>query len=475
MADKIRTEDWLDLPKGARIISRLNTTGFVWLLTIAIAANILFGGVSTGTLGILYALIAVSVIIWIADSLFSKRLTLSFSVLQLPILGLILLGLLQIMPLGSDGLPDGLLATQASTAISLDPYATKLAVLKLILFLIFFSLALTYLDSPKRFRTTVFTVIIFGAAMSFFGILQQLSDPELVLFIREVDYAQPFGTYINRHHFAAFLEMTIALTLGLLFAGSTRPDKRLLLIIAAALMGFGIVFTTSRGALISLIAILLFLTFLSVVSGSKSKSTRQKKVLRSKLLMLVGANVALVLFLLISVAWIGGSDLVLRGTGVYAPKDFSNGRLQFWTNTVEIIKEHPILGTGLESFGVAYTRVDGWNGSIRLEHAHNEYLQMLSDGGIFGFACVVAFIVLLFRRGLKIVRRAENPYRRGIAAGALAGCFGILLHSFFDFPLRTNANMFFFLICATLATADVKFPAIVRRRKQSTADESDLA
>lgn len=41
---------------------------------------------------------------------------------------------------------------------------------------------------------------------------------------------------------------------------------------------------------------------------------------------------------------------------------------------------------------------------------------------------------------------------RGLAVGAFAGCVGILVHSFVDFPLRTPSNAFFFLLLVVLAT-----------------------
>ncbi|HXG84682.1 MAG TPA: hypothetical protein VNI84_11705, partial [Pyrinomonadaceae bacterium] len=124
-----------------------------------------------------------------------------------------------------------------------------------------------------------------------------------------------------------------------------------------------------------------------------------------------------------------------------------------------------ILGTGLDSFGVSFTRYDTWNGNMRVEQAHNDYLQILADAGILGFICVLSFIVLLFWQSLRIVGKSSDNFRRNVAVGALAGCFGIIVHSFFDFPLRTPANGYFFLLFAVLATATVNYPKLYRKRK----------
>ena len=82
--------------------------------------------------------------------------------------------------------------------------------------------------------------------------------------------------------------------------------------------------------------------------------------------------------------------------------------------------------------------------------------QILADAGVAGFICIAAFIYFLFRRGLQVVFSTRDRFRRGAATGALAGCLGILLHSFFDFPLRTPANALVFLLLATLAVVAVR-------------------
>jgi O-antigen ligase len=123
--------------------------------------------------------------------------------------------------------------------------------------------------------------------------------------------------------------------------------------------------------------------------------------------------------------------------------------------TLQIIRDYPIFGAGFNAYGVAFTRYDTWNGTLRIEQAHNDYLQIFADAGIFGFACAIAFVYFLFKQGLEKINQTSDRFRRGVAVGALAGCFGILLHSFFDFPLRTPSNAFYFLILVTLATVSV--------------------
>jgi O-antigen ligase len=132
-----------------------------------------------------------------------------------------------------------------------------------------------------------------------------------------------------------------------------------------------------------------------------------------------------------------------------------------------------VVGSGFGSFSVIYTRYDSRNGFYRLEQAHNDYLQTLADGGIVGGLLGLAFLIILFGRGFAR-RETDDKFRRGVATGALAGCFAVLVHSFFDFTLHTTSNALLFLILAALATQDSRVvygsPGRGARRRRRTRD-----
>jgi len=171
------------------------------------------------------------------------------------------------------------------------------------------------------------------------------------------------------------------------------------------------------------------------------------------------AGIAIIVLALVGVViLLGAGESLMRGIGLgAATDDVSSGRFHFWSVAVQIFLSHPIIGAGLDAFGVAFTQFDTRNGIFRVEQAHNEYLQMLADGGILGFVCVATFIYLLIKRGLAQVAAAKNRIDVGVRLGALAGCVAVLIHSFFDFPLRTHANAYIFLLLAVVALTNVEF------------------
>jgi O-antigen ligase len=237
----------------------------------------------------------------------------------------------------------------------------------------------------------------------------------------------------------------------MLLSRSTQRDKKALYFIAFLLMLIAVVMTGSRGGLIGTFAVVMAVLGGLYLSGRETPAeSGQAKVGPT---VVAGAGVVLVIVAGV-VAFLGGADPLVRGIGLQSDhSDPTSGRMHFWSVAWKIFLDHPIAGAGFDAFGVAFTKYDTWNGYFRVEQAHNDYLQLLADGGILAFACVAAFIFLFVRLSVKRIK-SSGQKRRTIAIGALAGCCGILVHSVFDFPLRTPSNSYFFLLLAALATVE---------------------
>lgn len=436
--------------------SRVSTVIFFLLCFIPVFTTILFGGVDNATWIIITICWAAIVLMWLVEAWRARGLIFASSSLQLPLIGLLLIGLVQLLPLGS-GAGGAALAVPANNSLSLDPNGTRFFLSHLIVYIIFFSACLAFINTEKRIRKVAFLVVIFGAVMAFIAILQRLASPDLIYGLRTPFQAVAFGPFINQHHFASFMLMTGGVTLGLIFGRSGIQDKKPLLLISLAIMTIAIILTSSRGGMIAFVTVIVFVlaTNYSLRKREASPDAEGRTPLQ-KAAIACGIG-ALILILIGSVVFLGGGDALLRGVTMDAGKeDISNGRLHFWYVAIEIFLHHPILGAGLDAFGVAFTRYDTWHGIFRVEQAHNEYLQILAETGIVGFVCVAAFIYLLFKKGMGTISNAGSGFRQNVAIGALAGCLGILIHSIFDFPLRTASNGFFFLLLVAIATVSVK-------------------
>ncbi|MCS6874540.1 MAG: O-antigen ligase family protein [Pyrinomonadaceae bacterium] len=415
--------------------SHLSSSVFLLLLFILIFAPIAYGAVDTWAFATIALILLAVYLIWISDVIRSGQLKFSNNPLQLPILGLIVIGIIQLLPFRSVSVD----SLSIVSSISLDPYATRFAVIQLFLYALFFSSALVFISDESRVRKTAIFAIVLGSLFAFLGILQQLTDPNTIFGFRIVKDAIPFGTFVNRHHFAAFMVMLAGLSFGIAYSKSLKSDRLILIWIAIIMMILAILMTGSRGAFLSLIATISLVLFLS----------ERLSDFRGRLLVAVFVLFSSIVLLVIL---LGADEWLARSIGLNIQQDISSGRFHFWAVAWRIFLDHPILGTGLDSFAVVFPKYDTWNGTFRVERAHNDYLQMLSDAGLLGFVCVIAFIYLLFSQAKRSIDGQKNDFLKGIKIGALAGCFGILVHSFFDFPLRTNSNAFYFLLLSCFAS-----------------------
>ncbi|MDX6403328.1 MAG: hypothetical protein QOH70_783 [Blastocatellia bacterium] len=430
-----------------------------------------YGTVHYWALAVFASSAAGIVCLWCVDRVMLRSVQLSRNALQWPLLGLIALGLIQLLPLRTA--ENAGLALSPVRALSLDPYSTRLFLVQAISLAVYFFATLIFTDTPRRLRTIVRTIMIFGFLLAMFGLTQSFtSDGTRVYWFRQLTQSQAFGPFINRHHFAGYMELTIALPLGLLFSGSIESYKRPIYAFVAMMMGVALIMTNSRGGMISLAAEILFLVVVAGPGLRRGERRLRAQRIRSALLR-AGLAFGLIVVLIGGTIAVGGSDSFTRLLGTANAADPTTGRSHFWSVTLDVIKAYPIVGSGLGSFSVIYTRYDSRNGMYRLEQAHNDYLQTLADGGIIGGILGLAFLIILFGRGFAR-RETENKFRRGVATGALAGCFAVLIHSFFDFTLHTTSNALLFLILAALATQDSRVvhgsPGRGTRRRRRSRD-----
>lgn len=433
------------------------------IICVAIVMSALaFGTVHYWALA-LFNLGALGIIIfWMLDAWRLGNLRISRNLLQLPLIGALILGVIQLLPVW-----------KSTGALSLDPYSTRLVLVQLATLLVYFAATLVFVDSPHRLRLLVRTIMIFGFLLAIFGLTQLFTSPTKIYWIRELPQSTAFGPFINRHHFAGYMELTLALPLGLLFAGAVDKEKRLLYVFIAGLMAIALVLTTSRGGIISLIAEIVFLAIVTAIWRSHRERHGRKVSRLKRIGARIGMVTALLVGLFFGVLLLGGEFSINRFIDSVNTDDPTTGRAHFWSVTVDIIKHHPYLGTGLGAFGVIYTRYDSRNGLFRLEQAHNDYLQVLSDAGIVGGLLALTFVVLLFYTAVKRAK-SHDDFRRGVALAALSGCLAVLVHSFFDFTLHTTANALLFLVCAALATVNGRVEKISKRRRRTSSAETKI-
>jgi O-antigen ligase len=399
---------------------------------------LVYGAVHQPIIAIFYLLVASMTLLWAADGYSSGELRISPSLLQIPIYLTALYGLLQIIPFGTyresgvDAIP---------RTISFDPYSTQTNALHFLALALFFSAALVIVDSASRIRRLVIAITIFGFIFAFFAILQGVLSPTKIYGIYERQFAQPYGSFVNRHNFAAYMEMTLALPLALVLTGNTRRDQRLLYLTAVVLMAVALLLSGSRGGLVAVLAEAILL----ILIASPVRRIR-------KLILRAALGAALLAAIVFGAIFVGGESSLTRIAETTSSKDVTTSRTHIWAVASEMAVRNLPFGVGLGAFGVAFTPLDDQAGLERVEQAHNDYLQAITDAGLVGLILGGAFLFILIRTAIRGAS-VKNNFRRGVAIGAFAGIFGVLVHSLFDFVLHTTAISVLFLILMTLLVA----------------------
>lgn len=138
------------------------------------------------------------------------------------------------------------------------------------------------------------------------------------------------------------------------------------------------------------------------------------------------------------------------------PGDLSHDRrASIYRDTWRIVRDHPWIGTGLGTLETVFPRYESYYDGLVVDHAHNDYLELLADTGLIGGLCVLAFVGFLGWLGLYHLHRATGPVCRSLYCGALVACAGLLLHSMVDFNFHIPSNAMLFLLLAAMITSDI--------------------
>ncbi|MEO6656510.1 MAG: O-antigen ligase family protein [Pyrinomonadaceae bacterium] len=423
----------------------MNKISFFLISATVVFTTIAYGTVHQPVVAFFYLLVAVMSILWAADCLVNGAVRFSRSVLQIPLLLLGSYAFIQIIPFGVTAESSAL--SDIPRTISVDPFATQVTALHILALCTIFALLLVHLESAVRLRRIVTVLTVFGFIYAFYAILQLVLSPDRIYGIYKPQSATPFGSFVNRHDFAAIMEMAVSLPLGMIFSGSVVRDKRLLYIVAIALMGSSLLLSGSRGGLVALVAEIILLVILT----SRAKG-RKNFVLKAAL------SAALVAAAVGGAIFVGGDTSLTRFSEGVSSNNISSSRTQIWGATIKVIAENLPLGAGLGAYAQAYTKHDNGSGYARVEQAHNDYLQVLADAGIAGLVIGTLFLFLFFREGFRNII-TTNTFRRGTAVGAFVGCFAILVHSLFDFVLHITAiSVMFLTLMAILVASGRKYP-----------------
>jgi O-antigen ligase len=353
-------------------------------LYVLIAFSVLaFGTVEVWSQSLLEMGAGILFLLWAIVLFKDPKAKVYWSSLNWPILGVIAIGLLQLC-----------------FGATPYPFLTRLELLRFGTYLLlFFLLAQSFRVRADLYRLVWFLILMcFG--VSLLGIIQHFTSEGTIYWLRALrSGGDPFGPYVNRNHFAGFVELTLPVGLAMLIFRGLRRDLYPLASVLTIIPIGALILSGSRGGIVSFgfeVAVLWLL----------AKTRRGPEGPRLTPLAIVAlAAVALI-------AWLGAGKAIERFSMVRSGEVTIHRRFTMSEGAVHIFKDHPIKGAGLGALVAVYPRYEILYDGRLVDHVHNDYIEMLAETGVLGGLCGLAFLWILFRQAKTCYGAEQGHFSR---------------------------------------------------------------
>jgi O-antigen ligase len=362
------------------------------------------------------------------------------------------------------GVPGSESAPGAWHPLSLAPRASLVGLALLAAFTLFLAGLIRALSrSRSGVRRLAGFVVAFGVLLAVVGIVQKamLGDHawggmRIYGFWSPANMlSTPFGPYVNKNHFAGWMLMGVPLALGLALgmaeqgrrqvAGGWRsavlwlssPDggRMQLIVLAVLIMGASLLMTRSRSGVA---AFGLAIIVVSIVTGRRFGSVR------AGLAALASLGV-----LFFTVFLLAGGDFAAR---IVNRMDAMELRRNIWSDSAAIIRDFPLAGTGLNSFGTAMISYQSSQHDQHFQEAHNDYLQLMVEGGLLlALPALVALVMVVLAIRRRFAAGDDDPVTWWIRVGATTGLLAIAAQSCVEFSLQMPGNTALFVVLLAIA------------------------
>jgi O-antigen ligase len=329
---------------------------------------------------------------------------------------------------------------QLLMGLTASPFLTRIEWLKLSALMIVFFLAIQAFATAEHWRGLIWFLLALGFVVSVQGILQHFTFNGKLYWFRKLRYGGiPFGPYVNRNHFAGFVELVFPAGLAILLLRADKKD-RLPMVLVLTLLPLGALFlSASRGGVVGVmleIGLVMTLVFL------RHRERHQLAAVAAIVLLAGGL-----------VSWLGVGRALDRFSALRQLEVTESRRAEMLRDSWRIFVDHPVAGIGLGALQAVFPRYETLYDGKVVQHTHNDYVEALAETGPMGALCGAAFLLLLMWESWARLVKSAHSANLAYHIGAAAACAGLLVHSFVDFNLHIPSNALIFLLQSALATS----------------------
>ena len=388
------------------------------LIATLLAAPLAFGAVQEWAWGAMAVVAFLLLLFWSIAGVRQGSLKILWSPLYLPAGLFFLVGMVQF-----------------AGHLTMDPIATREALLKLSTDLILFFLAGQFFSAPDSISARLsrsgtrsdtprtdgaggdilsasplrWTIVAYTFLLALFAIFQFFSSQGLIYW-RVKSPGWTFGPYVNHNHYAGLMEMLIPLSVASVLPTLRKHASAAVLGCVILIPIASLLLSGSRGGFIGLLVEVLLAAVLVFLCGPRHAR---------KVTALVGGTTLLAATLLFF--WMAPRHIAERlvgiGSGTHPPEVELGDRLVAARDSLGIFRDHPWLGAGLGSFETAFPRYQSFPSDFRWDHAHNDYAEALAETGLAGGAAILSALGLFFWLAFRGVRSQESGAGRARGTG----------------------------------------------------------
>ena len=326
---------------------------------------------------------------------------------------------------------------------SIDPHATAVQLLSGLALCCCFYLVITTVNSEKRANLLLLTLVLSGVFQASYGAAMTLSGLEYSFFLEKDAYrGMATGTFINRNHLAGYLVLTLACGVGLMIAGFKRGQFRNIKDFIRAFIGAII---SGKGALrIGLVIMVIGLVLTRSRMGNSSFGIGLAVAGTIILLMssvskkTIGIFIASI-FIIDALIISSFFDLNKLAERLETTSAQTENRDEILRLSLPLVKDNLIVGTGAGTFYTAYPEYrDASAGGGFYVHAHNDYVEFLSERGLLGVLPLLCFFWLCLKQAIQLLK-SKSMRKKAMAFTLLMTMIAIVMHSTVDFNLQMPA------------------------------------
>lgn len=355
-------------------------------------------------------------------------------------------------------------------------------------YIFLFWLVVNHLKTKEKMEAVLLWNMGAAFVVSLVGIYQSLGGD----IPRLVNLASPGSTFGNKNMAAQYILLTLPFPYMFFLSARERQKERLFAICAATLSTY-LLYTGTRAAWAGCGAAIFAITFSLRVKRSlwDSQSANFKAAIWEKKIALG----CIVLFAVL-MNWI--PPYVIPDFQVHNPspaiKRFSASaleldqdtsllnRLAMWANTLEMFKDHPLLGVGKGNFKILYSAYAGkkirdpvFSSTVQPREAHNDYIELLAETGIFGLLSFALICVLIALKSWQSIPGKNDPYRAKLILALSFSFIALLVEASLDFPFEIPVSEAFFWLLSGLLWIACEQNSLTTNSTLSTENKTESA